>query len=150
MSTQTPADVAQGDQIAAAVAAALPAALDAYFATSMTGFVVAQAKAAEQISKCKVFSGIVRDVKKEQSSTRGVITLHTGTDRATDGVPAGCEQVRTERTDNPEGLAMARKVKSLIGHRVLVWVEVEEFTTGNVTKKMRVVRHTEDRGVPNN
>lgn len=141
---ETPAALAQGDQIAAAVAAALPGALDAYFTNNMTGFVLAMDKAKDQLGKCKVFTGIVRDVKKEQSSTRGLITLYTGTDRAKDGVPEGCETLRTERTDNPEGLAMAKKVKGLIDHKVTVWVEVEEY--GNGSGKVRVLRHVESRG----
>ncbi|GAB2733899.1 hypothetical protein [Nocardioides pakistanensis] len=102
-------------------------------------------KALTQIENCKIFSGTVVSVKKEKSSTRGVITLNTGTDRAREGVPEGCEQVRTERTDNPIGLAMARKMREMIGHRVLVWVEVEEINNG--ANKVRVLRHAEDLGV---
>lgn len=95
----------------------------------------------ESIENAKVFSGTVLQVKKEASSTRGVVTLHTGTDRSRDGVPEGCEQVRTDRTDNPLGLAMARRVKSLVGQRVLVWVEVEEYNGGQ--GKVRVLKHAE-------
>ena len=101
------------------------------------------AKAIDQIEKCKVFSGSVVAVKKEQSSTRGIVTLNTGTDRVKEGLDAGCEQVRTERTDNPFGLAMARKARELIGHRVLVWVEVEEIGD----RKVRVLRHLESLGL---
>ena len=96
----------------------------------MAGETSSVAKAIESIEKSKVFTGTVVSVKREKSSTRGVITLHTGTDRTKEGVPAGCEQVRTERTDNPIGLSMAKKMKALIGRKVVVWVEVEEFNYG--------------------
>lgn len=101
--------------------------------------------AIDQITKSKTFTGTVIEVKKEPSSTRGIITLHTGTDRVKEGVPAGCEQVRTDRTDNPLGLALARKMKNLIGHKVVVWVEVEEINGGS--GKVRVLRHVESLGV---
>lgn len=136
---------AQAAAVVAGVAAALPAALDAYFANNMTGFVLGMDKAKTQLDACKVFSGTVVDVKKEQSSTRGLVTLNTGTDREKDGLNAGEEQVRTERTDNPEGLAMAKKVRELKGRRVLVWVEVEEIKGGS--SKVRVLRHIQDIGV---
>lgn len=103
------------------------------------------AKALASIENAKVFSGTVVSVKKETSSTRGVITLNTGTDRAKEGVAEGCEQVRTERTDNIMGRNMALKMRDLIGHRVLVWVEVEEYNNG--AGKVRVLKHVEDLGV---
>jgi len=56
----------------------------------------------------------------------------------------GKEKVRTERTDNPEGMAMAKRLTELKGHRVLLWIEVEEYDGG----KVRVVRHVEDLGWP--
>lgn len=102
------------------------------------------AKAIEAIEESKVFTGTVVGVKKEKSSTRGVITLFTGTDRAREGVPEGCEQVRTERTDNPNGMAMAMSVREMVGQRVKVWVEVEEYNNG--AGKVRVLRHFEAQG----
>lgn len=104
------------------------------------------AKSLNSIENAKVFSGTIMSVKREQSSTRGIITLHTGPNaRPKEGVPAECEQVRTDRTDNALGLAMAKKAKSLIGHRVLVWVEVEEYNGGQ--GKVRVLKHVESLGV---
>lgn len=103
------------------------------------------ANAVSALSEAKVFSGTVTGIYKEKSSTRGVITLHTGTDRVKDGVPAGCEQVRTDRTDGAVGRAMALSVKELIGHRLLVRVVVEEFNGGQ--GKVRVVKHITDLGV---
>lgn len=93
----------------------------------------------------KAFTGTVLTVKRESSSTRGLVTLHTGTDRVKEGVPEGAEQVRTERTDNPNGLAMAKKMQMLKGHKVLVYVEIEEFNGG--AGKVRVLRHVRDLGV---
>lgn len=102
------------------------------------------AKAVQQMTDAKKFVGIIRSIKKENSSTRGYILIETGTDREKEGIPAGHEAVRTERTDNPDGKRMANLVKNdLINHRVLVWVEVEEMKSGN---KVRVLRHVEDLG----
>lgn len=137
--------------VAQGVAAALPAALDTYLAANAFGIVTELEKAKKQIEKSKTFVGVVTGVQKEQSSTRGIITLHTGTTRATKGVPEGHEQVRTDRTDSGiSGRALAIKAKSLIGHRVAVHVELEEFQNKqNETVKVRVLRHIEDLGIPN-
>lgn len=97
------------------------------------------------LGSCKVFTGAVLGIQREQSSTRGIVTLKTGTSDTRDGLPAGCEQVRTDRTDSEgRGLRLARQVRTLIGHRVLVWVEVEEYNGGR--GKVRVLRHVEDLG----
>ena len=82
---------------------------------------------------------------KEEASQRAQVTMYTGTDRTTDGVPAGCERVRTDRTDNLDGRAIARSAQLLIGHRVTVYVELEAIRNG--TTKVRVARHFEDNGV---
>lgn len=96
----------------------------------------------------KVFVGTVISVKKEQSSTRGIVTLYTGTTQVKDGIPAGCEQVRTERTDSADGRAIARGAQELVGHRVTVYVELEAIRGGNT--KVRVLRHIESNGVDPN
>ena len=104
----------------------------------------------DAVENSKVFRGAIVQIRRERSSTRGVLTLFTGTDRANkdaisgDALPAGCEQVRTARTDDPSGLRMARRAQDLIGHDVLVWVEIEEYNNGN--GKLRVLRHVEDLG----
>lgn len=95
----------------------------------------------------KVFRGHLVNVRRQDSSTRGIATLFTGTERIFEGVPAGCEEVRTERTDNPIGLAMAQRLGSLIGHEVVIWVEVQDFKSGQDTKKMRVVHHAQSLGL---
>lgn len=93
----------------------------------------------------KSFIGTVVSVKKEESSTRAIITLNTGTDREFDGIPAGCETVRTDRTDDPDGLIMAKKAQSLKGHKVLVYIELEAMKGSD--RKVRVLRHIVDKGV---
>lgn len=93
----------------------------------------------------KVFIGTVTGIAIEERTTRAIVTLYTGTDRAVDGLPAGCESVRTERTDNPDGRAIARATQLLIGHRVTVYVELEAIRGGST--KVRVLRHIEDNGV---
>lgn len=96
----------------------------------------------------KVFVGTVVGVTKESSSTRGIVTLYTGTDQTRDGVPAGCETIRTDRTDSADGRAMARAAQLLIGHRVTVYVELEAIRGGQT--KVRVLRHVESNGVDPN
>lgn len=97
-------------------------------------------RAITQVANCKVFLASVVAIRKEKSSTRGVVTLHTGTDRSDDGN----EEVRTERTDSPIGRAMARRVQTeMIGRKVLVYVEVEPI---GGDRKVRVLRHIVDQG----
>lgn len=99
------------------------------------------AKVVDGVFGAKIFTGEVVSVSKEASSTRGLIVLRTGTDRSFPGVPAGCETIRTDRTDDPTGagLALARAVKAAVGAKVIVWVDLEE----NNSKKYRVLRHFE-------
>lgn len=92
-----------------------------------------------QVMEAKVFPAVVTKVVKEKSSTRGKISLKT---KPSKWHPDGIETARTERTDNPEGLAMAKRMSELKGHRVLLWVEVEEFEGG----KVRIIRYVEDLG----
>ena len=104
-------------------------------------------KIQEAIAKSdKTFVGTVVSVKKEASSTRAIVTLNTGTARVHDGVVAGCETVRTDRTDDPDGLLMAKKVQSLKGHKVLVYVELEPGKN-NDPRRFRVLRHIVDKGL---
>lgn len=98
-------------------------------------------RALDVLDECKVFTAEVVKIEKEQRSTRGLITLKGKPSKFS---PDGIETVRTERTDNPEGVAMVRALKPLIGHRVLLWVELEAVNEG--ASKVRVVRHVEDLG----
>lgn len=103
------------------------------------------ARVIDQVADAKVFPGTVLSVVREKSSTRGLVTLRT---RPSEHHPDGTEPVRTERTDTTLGLAMAKRLTALVGHKVMVWVEVEQIP--NSTRKSRVVRHVEDLGVDAN
>lgn len=98
-------------------------------------------QAIAQIEAAKVFPAVVESVKREESSTRALVTLKT---RPSEHHPDGLEQARTARTDTRLGLAMAKRLTALRGHRVMLWVEVEPI--GNGTRKVRVIRHVEDLG----
>ena len=89
----------------------------------------------------KVFTAVITEVVKEQSSTRGLVTLRA---RPSQFHPDGIEQARTERTDSPEGLLMARTLRALTGHRVALWIE--EQTTGDGARKVRVIQQVKDLG----
>lgn len=100
----------------------------------------------------KNFVGTIAKVTREKSSTRGKVLLHTGTRKeAKDGdkvLSEGYEIVRTERTDDPEGLMVASEAKALVGHRVLLWVVLEPWAN-NADKKTRVLLHLMDLGPDN-
>ena len=105
-------------------------------------------KAIGDSSDGKVFVGTIVAVAKETSSKRGIVTIHTGTERENKDLPAGQEQVRTDRTDNPDGQAIARLAQRLVGHRVVLYIELEAIRGGQT--KVRVVRHFEDKGLDPN
>lgn len=86
----------------------------------------------------KPFPATILGGRKEQTSTRVVVRI-----RNKDGEE---EEIRTDRTDTPEGLAMANIVKGLVGHRVLIWKELEEMGGGTNGRKVRILRHVEDLG----
>jgi hypothetical protein len=98
-------------------------------------------KVIDSVQGSKVFPATILAIKKEDSSTRGLATLKT---RVSDRNPEGTEQARTERSDSPIGMAMARKLRGLRYHKVLVWVDVQ--TMSNSTNKVRVISHVEDLG----
>lgn len=109
-------------------------------------------KALDQNTKeGKIFTGtIVRvqraeDINPSDKSKRVSVTLYTGTERPTPGLAAGCEKVTTERTDNPDGRSMARDAQLAIGHRVKVFIEMEQ--TNNPERKSRLLRHIQDLGI---
>jgi len=91
----------------------------------------------------KVFPATVVEVKREASSTRALVTLKT---KVSDRHPDGVETARSERTDDPLGLAMARRLTSLKGHRVMLWVELEQMGA-NADRRVRIIRHVEDLGL---
>jgi len=100
-------------------------------------------RAIGQVEMAKVFVATIVDVRREVSSTRGLVTLRA---KVSDRHPDGIETARTERTDYPLGLAMARKLASLKDHRVMLWVELEAMGA-NADRRVRVIRHVEDLGV---
>lgn len=91
----------------------------------------------------KVYSAVVDAIQKEKKSTRGLVTLKV---KPSTYAKDGIEQVRTERTDRPDGLAMAKKIKGLIGHKVVIFKEIEVMANGN---KSAVIRHVKDLGEAN-
>lgn len=103
----------------------------------------------------KNFVGTIVKVTREKSSTRGKLLLYTGTKqdvedgKNADGskryLPAGYEIVRTDRTDDPEGLMVASEAKALLGHRILVWVILEPWAS-DANRKTRVLVHLMDLG----
>jgi hypothetical protein len=84
------------------------------------------------------------DVTIEQSSTRALLKLKT--DDVTDKKPDGIESMRTERTDQPDGISMYRRALGLKDHRVLVFKEVQP--TADPNKKVRICLHLIDLGMP--
>jgi hypothetical protein len=98
-------------------------------------------KTVQSVANAKVFAAQVVKITKEASSTRGLVTLKTKPSKFHED---GIEQARTERTDTASGLTMARRIRSLVGHRVLLWVEVESIADG--ASKVRVIRWVEDLG----
>lgn len=99
-------------------------------------------KIIDSVSNAKVFPATVIGIEKEKSSTRGLVNLKT---RPSERHPDGIEQARTERTDSERGLAMARRMRDLIGHRVLLWIDLQKMSSGSAS--VRVIAHVEDLGV---
>ena len=105
----------------------------------------------------KVLVGHVIGVRKDPKSTRGVILLWTGTtltykykiDGAEYTAPEGVEVVRTDRTDDNSGYGkrLALRLRDLIGHKVTVWVAMEEVVGSADNNKTRVVKHVLDLGL---
>ena len=85
----------------------------------------------------KPFPVTILGGRTEHSSTRVIVLF-----RNKDGEN---EEIRTDRTDGPEGTAMSNIVRALVGHKVLLWKEVETYNGGQ--GKVRVIRHVEDLGV---
>ena len=97
----------------------------------------------------KVFTGVIVTVVPEQSSNRAVITINTGTQQAVEGLPAGHEQVRTERLERPGSKEIARQAQGLVGRYVRLGVQLEPWTD-NPQRKTRVLRVLTDLGEPRN
>lgn len=92
------------------------------------------------VIKTQGFPATVIGIDRETTSTRGVVLLYTG---PSDQHANGQEFIRTQRTDTPEGLAQARALQALIGHKVFI---TKEISTGNGSTN-KAVRSFEDKGV---
>lgn len=99
-------------------------------------------RAIDQVAASRCFVAVIAGIRREESSTRAVVELHT---RPTELHPDGIEAARSERTDHPSGLAMARRLQGLRGHKVMLWIESESI--GGGSRSVRVIRHVEDLGV---
>lgn len=97
-------------------------------------------RAIGHLEMSKVFVATVANVQREASSTRALVTLRT---RPSDRHPDGLETARSDRTDQPLGMVMAKRLVSLKGHRVMLWVELEQMG-GQADRRVRVIRHVED------
>jgi len=100
-------------------------------------------RAIGHLEMAKVFPAVIEKVEKEASSTRALITLRT---KVSERHPDGRETARSERTDDPLGMAMARKLTALRSHKVMLWVELEAMG-GSADRRVRVIRHVEDLGL---
>jgi hypothetical protein len=109
--------------------------------TAMCAETSPAARLIEQVERSKTFTATIVGGKIERSSTRVVVTLKT---RPSERNPEGIEEARTERTDTPAGKAMSQRLRCLKGHRVVIWVEVEQIPGSD--RRVRVVRHVEDMG----
>lgn len=100
------------------------------------------ARTINMLAECKNFVGTILGVQKEASSTRGFIAIKTVESKFS---PDGIEVARTERTDSSEeAKAFASRLRrELVGHRVLVWIEMQETKNG---QKVRILQHVQDLG----
>ncbi|WP_422759091.1 hypothetical protein [Paenarthrobacter sp. C1] len=100
------------------------------------------ARSIAMLADCKNFTGTILGVQKEASSTRGFIAFKTAESKFN---PDGIETARTERTDSDEeAKAFASRLRNeLTGHRVLVWIEMQETKNG---QKVRILQHVQDLG----
>lgn len=88
------------------------------------------------VATSKAFSAKLVGFEIEDRSKRVVVILAAkGADET--------EFVRTDRFDTGRGALMARQVKALEGHRVMVYIEMEETSAG---RKVRILRHLIDLG----
>lgn len=160
MANKTPLeDATRVSIILSAISAAGPADSEGWSAevndlaakiTAMTAPDSDLSKVVNGVHNAKVFTGDVIGIRKEASSSRGIVTLKTGTTYTKPGLPEGYEEARTDVTYNPAGKRMANRLRSLIGHKVAVWVEVEEYKKEGAPGgkgQSRVIRHVEDLGL---
>lgn len=96
----------------------------------------------EAIDASKVFPATITRLQLEKSSQRALVTLAT---RPSEKNPDGVEVARTERVDGPLGAAIVERLKQAKGHKVLLWVELQQMSSS--TNSVRIITHFEDLGV---
>lgn len=112
--------------------------------TAMIGEGSKAYKTVQMMGEAKKFKGTILGVKAEKTSRRGLVFLYT---KPSDFHPDGVESARTEQVDRPEAKALYEQLKSLVGHRVLVFVEMQASDNGG--KKFRIIQHIQDLGPDN-
>lgn len=96
-------------------------------------------KRMQRVTTAQPFVADLVDVTIEASSTRAVLTLSSTTADSEDGL----EQIRTDRTDQPDGRRTAEQARLMVGRRVLVFKVMEAI---DAQKKVRVCVHLVDIG----
>lgn len=99
-------------------------------------------QAVAQIEASTAFATTIVAVELERLSKRALVTMRS---RPTERRPDGIEHARSERYDDPLGRLMAQRLRSLVGHRVTMWIE-REAATSSPDRKVRVIRHVVDLG----
>ncbi|XBH23000.1 hypothetical protein V5R04_07255 [Jonesiaceae bacterium BS-20] len=111
-------------------------------ATEITLFLNENSAMSRHVAKTlaveKPFVAVITGGRKETSSERMLVDLVA---EKGDGTT---EVLRTPRVDTPEGMAMSTLVRSLKGHRVLIYKLMEE---GSDKRKYRVLHHAVDLGL---
>lgn len=103
-------------------------------------------KTITMLEESKKFVATVLYLGKEAKTNRGFVVLKT---KPSDQNPEGIETARTEIIDwdtkSGEAYEFGKYVRSLTGHRVFVYIELQEAkSTG---RKVRILQHVEDLGV---
>lgn len=116
----------------------------------------------------KQFSGTILGIIKEEKTSRGVISIYTGTDHPKWGslnkygehpitkiATPGVEHIRTDRTDAYGAMGVvatdtARMIQNeLVGHRCFVTVKKEPSTGDSQAATHRIILAIADQGITN-
>lgn len=97
----------------------------------------------DRVSESIPVHGVVESLEREDSSTRGIVTIQGRPSKANE---SGRESARTERTDGYDGVGLeqVKKLRSLVGHNVRLFIFKEPIGEG---RHIRVVSHVQDLGV---
>lgn len=97
---------------------------------------------AQAVIEGDVFSGAYQGYDYEESSTRCIVKISSGTGRSKDKDNDGLERIRTDRTDRAFGERMRKRLDDVpLGSKILVWKVLEKMSTGD--EKVRVMKHFE-------